>query len=688
MGLALSTGVTGLKAHQQMLDIAGNNLANVSTTAYKRSRISFSQLLTETIKSASAPTSTLGGTNPQQVGSGVGTSGITPNMSQGNIVSTGNSLDLAIEGEGYFALSKGAENRYTRAGTFGVDADSYLVDPTTGYFVQRHGSVGESEGFQEIGDTRIVVPYDASLPPSATSEIKVRGNLSSDAQLSETQKQKLRTNIIFTASGGIAATAIAEVDQLEQFSGGSGTGGQLGAAESGVITFSGYKPDGTALPTTGSSWVDLTMDVDTDTTLADVLTFLNTNDGIPVRNEVQTVTITSGAAGDTFTLSDGTDTTGAIAYDADAATVQAALIADLASISAGDVVCAGALATGMTLTFQGNLANQDVTNLTIVGTFAGGGTAAIDETTKGRDAVRGVLGGDATATLENGRIVVTDAVAGYSRSDLAMAWSGDGTLVTPAYFEYATVGGEEVQNVNITIFDSNGGAHVFSGAFVRTDTDNLWDMVLTSISGKINEITFGNRRIEDIEFSGIDSSYAGLNAGTGDTAQFVITFDQTPPNPQTITVAFGTVGKFDGLTQFATGATGTSTAVIREQNGYRPGALSGVTINNEGIVIGLFDNGIKKNIATLKIALFQNPAGLESVDYGYFIESANSGDAVATQGLSSGAGSIHGGALEKSNVNEADEFIAMIQAQNGYQANARTIRIANEMLRELTNLIR
>ncbi len=685
MGLALSTGVTGLKAHQQMLDIAGNNLANVSTTAFKRSRISFSQLLTEVIKNASAPTTTLGGTNPQQVGSGVGTSGITPNMSQGNIVSTGNPLDLAIEGEGYFALSKGAENRYTRAGTFGVDADSYLVDPTTGYFVQRHGSVGESEGFQEIGDTRIVVPYDASLPPSATSEIKVRGNLSSDAQLAETQKQKLRSNIIFTTSGSIAATAIAEVDQLEQFSGGSGTGGQLGASESGVITFSGYKPDGTALSATGSSWVDLTMDVDTDTTLADVLTFLNTNDGIPVRNEMKTLTVTATAGH--IHLSDGTDTTGEIAFGADATTVQAELISSLASVGAGDVVCAGTLAAGMTITFQDDLANQEITDWTI-DTTGLTGTGTIEETTKGRDAVRGVLGGDATATLENGRIVIEDNVAGYSKSDLAMAWSGDGTLVTPAYFEYATVGGEEVQNVNITIFDNNGGAHVFSGAFVRTDTDNLWDMILTSVSGDINEITFGDRRIEGIEFSGVDSSYAGLNAGIGDTAQFIVTFDQTPPSPQTVTVNFGTVGKFDGLTQFATGATGTSTAVIREQDGYRPGALSGVTINNEGIVIGLFDNGIKKKIATIKIALFQNPAGLESVDSGYFIESANSGDAVATQGLSSGAGSIHGGALEKSNVNEADEFIAMIQAQNGYQANARTIRIANEMLRELTNLIR
>ncbi|KPJ66610.1 MAG: hypothetical protein AMJ43_07480, partial [Coxiella sp. DG_40] len=116
MSFALSAGVTGLQAHQKMLDIAGNNLANVNTTAYKSSRITFAELLSETIKKASQPTTTVGGTNPQQMGSGVGIAGISPNMAQGNIVNTGNPLDLALEGEGYFVLSDGSQNLYTRAG--------------------------------------------------------------------------------------------------------------------------------------------------------------------------------------------------------------------------------------------------------------------------------------------------------------------------------------------------------------------------------------------------------------------------------------------------------------------------------------------------------------------------------------------------------------------------------------------
>ncbi|MEE9371200.1 MAG: flagellar hook-basal body complex protein, partial [Sedimentisphaerales bacterium] len=105
MSFALSAGVTGLQAHQKMLDVAGNNLANVSSTAFKATRITFSELLSETIKKASQPTSTIGGTNPQQMGSGVGVSGISPNMAQGNLVNTGNPLDLAVEGQGYFVVS-------------------------------------------------------------------------------------------------------------------------------------------------------------------------------------------------------------------------------------------------------------------------------------------------------------------------------------------------------------------------------------------------------------------------------------------------------------------------------------------------------------------------------------------------------------------------------------------------------
>jgi flagellar hook protein FlgE len=558
MSFALSAGVTGLQAHQKMLDIAGNNLANVNTTAFKSSRITFSELLSETIKKASQPTSTIGGTNPQQMGSGVGVAGISPNMSQGNIVNTGNPLDLAMEGEGYFVVSDGQQDLYTRAGAFAVDANSNLVDPSTGRLVQRIGSVGESDGFQAAGDSNISIPYDVTMAANATSEVRVAGNLSADATFDVPQTNDLTSDLTYTTNGGTMAGGAVLLTDLDQF--GSGT---LSGA---TITVGGYDHNGLAL-------VDGTpLVVDATTTVSDVVTHLNT-----------------------------------------------------------------------------------------------------------------VLGAsNAVASLVNGRIRVTDVESGYSLSDVSLQFDngGDATLEVPAYFEMTRVGGEEVKNVSITVYDSLGGKHVLSGAFVRTDTPNTWDMVLGSITGNVYELTFDNRRISDITFSPSDGSYAGLSGS--DLNQFTVTFDHDTSSPQTISVNLGTIGQLNGLTQFA----GNSTAVAREQDGYEAGTLSAVSVDNEGIVIGSFSNGIKRDIAVVQIALFQNPGALESVGGGYFTASANSGAAVATQALTGGAGSVHGGALEKSNADVATEFVNMIQAQNGFQANARTIRVANEILRELTSLIR
>jgi len=558
MSFALAAGVTGLQAHQRMLDIAGNNLANVNTTAFKSSRITFAELLSETIKKASQPTSSIGGTNPQQMGSGVGVSSISPNMAQGNIINTGNPLDLAVEGEGYFVLSDGSRDYYTRRGTFAVDAASNLVDPTTGYLVQRIGSVGVSDGFQVAGSSDIHVPYDVAMAARETAEVKIVGNLSADANLPAIQTNELQSQVSYTTNNGTSAIGTTLIDDLDQTTSGTYT--------SATITVTGFEHDGTDLNDATPLTVDAT------TTMQDLVDHINT-----------------------------------------------------------------------------------------------------------------VLGAtNAVASLNNGRITVTDVDSGFSKSDINLEFTNSGTadLIEPSYFEMPTVGGEEVKSVNITVYDTQGGKHVLSGAFVRSDTANTWDMVLTSITGDINEIAFDNRRIEDISFNASDGSYSGLTGS--DDAEFVVTFAHDAANPQTFGLNMGTSGQLDGLTQFA----GNSTAVAREQDGYEAGSLASVSIDSAGTLIGVFSNGIKKDIATIQIALFQNTSALESEGNGYFNFSANSGGAVATEALSGGAGSIHGGALEKSNADVATEFVNMIQAQNGFQANARTIKVANDILRELTNLIR
>ncbi|HSW01245.1 MAG TPA: flagellar hook-basal body complex protein [Sedimentisphaerales bacterium] len=562
MSYALSSGVTGLQAHQQMLDIAGNNIANVNTTAFKSSRIGFAELLSQTLSQASQPTAQVGGTNPQQMGSGVGIGAITPNMTQGSIVNTGNPLDVAIEGEGYFVVSNGEQQLYTRAGAFGVDQNGHMVDPATGYRVQRIGLTGEIDGFQVTGDSSIRIPYDVALPAKATSEITFTGNLSSDA-VGTPKAQSLLSALTYKTPDGIEASATTQIDHLAQFSGGSGAGGELGGGQTGTLTFSGYNKDGSPLST------GLTFTVTGTTTMGNLIDHLNNN----------------------------------------------------------------------VLT-------------------------------------------DATASLTNGKISITDNEAGYSRTDLSMSYSGSGSFQTPAYLEMTTVGGNESKTMNIAMYDTQGAKHVLSATLVRTDTINTWDMILTSITGNVLELSPENRRVNGLTFDPQSGAFMGLPST--ETPEFVISFAHDPTHTQTISLKLGTVGSFDGLTQFA----GNSTAVAREQNGYEAGSLSAVSVSGDGVLIGAFTNGVKKDLATLAVALFRNPAGLQSAGNGYFAPSANTGGAVLTQAGSSGAGSIHGSALEKSNADVATEFVSLIEAQNGFQANARTIRVANDILRELTSLIR
>ena len=219
---ALQSAVSGLSSHQTWLDISGNNLANLNTPGFKSSSVTFAELLSQTIKKASGPQGQLGGTNPLQMGSGVGVATIPRNMNQGNIASTGQDLDVAIDGAGFFVLSDGSQNFYTRVGSFAIDKKFNLVDPATGYKVQRTGTTGETLLFQATGVSDIRVPLDASLPGNATEAMTINGNLRKtddpDASINV-----LTSNQAFTTGSGAAiatgSTAISALDQFQALAG-------------------------------------------------------------------------------------------------------------------------------------------------------------------------------------------------------------------------------------------------------------------------------------------------------------------------------------------------------------------------------------------------------------------------------------------------------------------------------------
>lgn len=133
---SLYSGVTGLRNHQTKMDVIGNNISNVNTIGFKSSRVVFQDIYSQTIRPASSSNGTdIGGTNPQQIGLGVQLATIDVLHSKGTAQYTGSTLDLSVEGDGYFVLSDGGQMTYTRAGNLYTDADSNLVN-SNGSFVQ------------------------------------------------------------------------------------------------------------------------------------------------------------------------------------------------------------------------------------------------------------------------------------------------------------------------------------------------------------------------------------------------------------------------------------------------------------------------------------------------------------------------------------------------------------------------
>jgi flagellar hook protein FlgE len=176
---SLYSGISGLHAHQQMMDITGNNIANVNTVGFKASSTQFQDTLSQMLGAAGAPQNGQGGSNPSQVGLGVTNAGMLTNWTQGSQETTGRSGDMMIQGDGFFITRSGNENLYTRAGSFSFDANGLLVsatgEPVQGWTADKTGTVNAAAKPSDIR-----MPLGSTIAPKATSVVTLKGNLSSD----------------------------------------------------------------------------------------------------------------------------------------------------------------------------------------------------------------------------------------------------------------------------------------------------------------------------------------------------------------------------------------------------------------------------------------------------------------------------------------------------------------------------
>jgi flagellar hook protein FlgE len=173
---SLFSSISGMRAHQTMMDVVGNNISNANSVGYKSSNIVFEDTLSQMVRGSSAPSATQGGLNPMQVGLGVKTAAIATNFGQGSTQLTGRSLDVMIQGDGFFVVNGSAgDAQYTRAGSFTLDASGRLTTPD-GALVQGWSAVnGVINTNAGTGD--ITLPIGAVSAPTSTSAVTLGGNI-------------------------------------------------------------------------------------------------------------------------------------------------------------------------------------------------------------------------------------------------------------------------------------------------------------------------------------------------------------------------------------------------------------------------------------------------------------------------------------------------------------------------------
>jgi flagellar hook protein FlgE len=180
---SLFAGISGLRANQTALDVVGNNIANANTTGFKSSNVVFQDTLSQMLTAGRAGAADQGGTNPIQIGLGVSVGGTTTNFGQGAAQVTGRATDMMIEGDGFFALRRGDETLYTRAGAFNFDntgnlvsLDGDLVLGTDGAAINIPGLAGGDPKATSltIGDDGVIsVMYEGDTEPVNEGTIRI-----------------------------------------------------------------------------------------------------------------------------------------------------------------------------------------------------------------------------------------------------------------------------------------------------------------------------------------------------------------------------------------------------------------------------------------------------------------------------------------------------------------------------------
>ena len=686
---SMFSGVSGLKSHQTRMDVIGNNIANVNTTGFKASRVTFADMISQTLSGASAPGDTIGGTNPKQIGLGTSVSSIDMPFTDASVQSTGKNTDLALTGNGTFVVKRGNETFYTRNGAFEFDAEGKYVMPGSGLRVQ--GWMADSNGELNTRGAAndIIIPKSKSMPPSATKKVEYTNNLNA----STTSAQAKRARITYADGTTEETTAYApnSLDEIEVDKGGTKTVYQVPR-----ISGSSPKYSTDQVLSHEAIWKSKVLSA----TFAAAGAGTNNNRVLDVEVTGKDGTPMKINGGTTFSIAQADIPAGTyklgdtfeIAKKIKKATVDTAThtvtlefeaspgLTGITSVVVPEPTSGGMYRVGDTFKFKTTIAKVVADKGDTVALENGQNVTLNDADADTKDDIPQEVGKDYTKYI-GGKVKGVNDHAGYSYKGKAvksLELIADDKRVVTGDISKALADQRGIPGYVLTIFsvyDTEGGK-IDLPVMLQKTADNRWQAVFsngsTTYEFKRGDQVIGTATLnaDDIVFN----THGGWVSGSG---KITVNYNNgRPASGQVLDM------DFSALTQY----TGTST-VHAQSDGYTQGTLSSVTIDSTGTITGTYTNNVKRKEAQVAVARFNNPSGLSKQGGSLYQETNNSGGATVKTADALGA-TITASALEMSNVDIADQFSDMIITQRGYQSNSKIITVSDEMLETLINMKR
>lgn len=745
---SMFAGLSGLRNHQTALDVIGNNISNVNTVGYKGSRIQFSELLSQTIRGAGSPsTSGTGGTNAIQVGLGIATASIDVSHQQGNLQSTGNMSDIALQGNGFFILSDGQKQAYSRAGEFSFDANGTMVASNgmniMGWMADSTGSVDLNSNIQGL-----LIPVGKTIDARATTKVDYAHNLSSTSDMlgaphiaagnsanvelitgtytgNATAVDNLGASFpIVDVVGSHYLTVNAETH--------TGTRNDLNGTESltalGSINVSSFR-----VVVDGVSNI-VTLANGNISTVNELISAINSQiNGVTAELSGNAVKITRNIAGSDATISVedigfATDGIAANVFGTGNAVWTAGTHNKGTTVLGGSPSIAGALP----LTTWPALNLAQTLNVTV---NEAGGPKTIAFTPTGTETTLNNLitsfntwgaaaGFDKAVKMSvnnAGNLVIETKDPSVGATGLSVADGGAGGIKASLMGVTTQLGRTSVAaNVTHEFIEADGGGAHFTQLDFSNGDAQITGLTGVSITANTTGFKAGTVVLQTVaaaEHIATTQVYDSLGlahtinvtlkrlsdntwkwdaGGTNVVGSGTLTFDangiiQSGSVNGNITVgasgganSISIVPDFSSVTQYAS----SSTMLHVNQDGYTDGSLSTYSIDSNGQILGIYTNGLNQTIGQIAVAAFNNPSGLMKSGDSMFIASNNSGTAQIGAANTGGRGTFSAGTLEMSNVDIAQEFANMIIYERGFQANSKVITTGDDMLQTLVSMKR